>query len=101
MRKVSRKPEWLNPIRKLNIAGVKNLKGFDIAGDREQVQRAILEGTSPGFRRLNTSFEQWKPGHGLGRNRRPPPPPQPRRNQSQRPSPHRRRWRPRRWRPRR
>ena len=76
--KVSRKPEFLNPIRKINLAGVKVLKGFDIAGDVEQVRRAILEGTSPGFRRLNTSFEQWTPGTGLGRGgRQTPPPPQP------------------------
>jgi hypothetical protein len=64
--RVSRKPEFLNPVRKLNVMGVKNLKDMDIADDEEQVRRAILAGTSPGFRRLNTTFEQWTPGHGLG-----------------------------------
>jgi len=91
--KVSRKPEFLNPIRKLNITGVKNLKDFDVAGDEEQVKRAILEGTSPGFRRLNTSFEQWKPGTGLGpapkgpRQPKPPPAPQPKPPPAPQPAP--------------
>jgi hypothetical protein len=75
--RVSRKPEFLNPIRKRDAMGVKNLKDMDIAGDREQVKRAIAEEWSPGFRRLNTSFEQWTPGTGLGRGPTPPRPPRP------------------------
>jgi len=69
--KVSRKPEWLNPIRKLNPTGEKRIGKYDLSSPeaKEQVKRSIREGTSPGFRRLNSRGEQWKPGTGLGGER--------------------------------
>ncbi len=54
-----RKAAVLKPVKQ--DIGIMTTKGFDIAGNEAQIQRAIDAGTFSGFRRLNARGEKWRP----------------------------------------
>lgn len=61
--KLARPAAVLRPVAKVPIGGT-DLSRYDLAGGEDEIKRAIDAGRFPGFRRLNTRGEQWKPQTG-------------------------------------